>query len=201
MSLIVFTNPSAEATVNIDSDRGDRVNTYSLFTVAPSSSKGVDEADIIPPFDTAIPNALKGGTLTTVENDLDNIVDAKTKNFVSKGLGIHYMESVGILKGNRAVFQTEATGKMGYVSANGGTVSGILRSDTTNGQYMRVAVDEGTTVTVELGGSVASGDYLMSDTTGRAITATSGKKAFGKAPSAGAVNDTKSFTLSFTTRP
>jgi len=199
MANFIITNPDAQNTFLLDSDRGDRVNRYTEWIVNASSSLAIDEADIVIPFDQTIPDSLKSGQLTTVENDLDNLTKNGVKNFIASGLGIQYFISTGILKGNRAVYVTPATGNMAYPNPAGSTVTGILRSDSTNGQYMRVAVTEGTSCTIELGGSVAEGDYLMSDTTGRAITATSGKKAFGVAPSAGTVNQTKTITLSFST--
>jgi len=201
MANLILVNSSSSIVRNLDSDRGDRENTYAQWTIAGGGTLAIDEAEIRVPFDKSIPQALKDGQVTTTESALDALTRLDVKNFVAEGLGLKYYNTNSVLlKANRAVYATPETGFIAYPSADGGTVTGIVRQDAT-GSTTYVRVQTSGSVTVELGGTVAQGDYLMSDTTGRAIVATSGKKAFGVAPSAGAVNDTKTVTLSFTTRP
>lgn len=200
MAKVILANASSTETVLLDSDRGDRENRYTQWTITGGDTLAIDEGDIILPFDDTIPKALDSGIVTTTEANLNDIVDLKTKNFVAGGLGIHYYESNGVLEGNRAVVVDGTNGKIGYVSASGGTVTGILRADTTDGQYERVMVKEGKTVTVELGGTVAEGDYLASDTTGRAITTvTAGNFSFAVATGAGVEAGTQDVVLAFHT--
>lgn len=196
MAKLILVNSSSSETVLLDSDRGDRQNRYTVWTITGGNTLAIDEADIILPFDDTIPKALDSGQVTTTEANLNDIVDLKTRNFVADGLGIHYYESNGILVGNRAVVVDGTNGKIGYVSASGDAITGILRTDTTDGQYDRVMVKAGKTVTVELGGTVAEGDYLASDTTGRAITTvTAGNYSFAVATASGVESGTQSVVL------
>jgi len=199
MANLILVNASSTADVYLDSDRGDRENTYAQWVIEGGATLAIDEADIRVPFDRTIPQSLKEGIVTTTESALDALTRLDVKNFVAEGLGLKYYNTNSVLlKANRAVYATPATGFIAYPSASGGAVTGIVRQDAT-GSTTYVRVQTSGTTTVELGGTVAEGDYLMSDTTGRAITATSGKASFGVAPSAGAVNDTKSVVLSFST--
>jgi hypothetical protein len=200
MAKLILVNSSSTIVRNLDSDRGDRENTYAQWTIAGGATLAIDEADIMVPFDKCIPNALAEGQVTTTESALDDIVDLGKKNFIASGLGLHYYNTGGaLLKANRAVYATPATGNIDYPASSGGTVTGIVRQDGT-GTTTYVRVQTSGSTTVELGGTVASGDYLGSDTTGRAIAVTAtGAKSFGRAPSAGSAGETKTVTLSFKT--
>lgn len=194
MALLIMTNPSSTNYVKVSSDRGDRVNRYTLFTVSPAVNFALDEADVMAFVDQEIPDSLRSGILTIYEPDLDSLSRSVVQNFIASGLDIHYYTSTGILKTNRIVTVNSATGKMAYVTTLGDAPTGSLRSDSTNLQYMRVRTAG--TITVELGGTVASGDYLISDTTGRAVTSTTkGLNSFALASASGSLNGTQSVTI------
>lgn len=180
MANLTLTNASATQYLKIDVDAGDRENRYARWTIAPSGVQTIDEADINPYIGTypethSLPSALYEGMATIVESDLDNIVDISKKNFVGKGLGLHYGTLGEDIVANRIVIIADAT--TGYIwlpTAGDGAeqIVGVTRQDGTTGQYVRLkcwptAADA--TVTVKAAETIAAGDKVCGDTNGEAV--------------------------------
>ena len=83
------------------------------------------------------------------------------------------------------LFATMGTADKTIVKADSGddVILGVIRFKAKNGQPVTVQVDDETEI--EVGAAVARGAKVMSDSDGRAITATTGKQVGGIALTAG----------------
>jgi len=179
MANLTLTNPSATQYLNIDVDAGDRENRYTRWSIAPEGVQCIDEADINPYIGTypethSLPSALYEGMATIVESDLDNIDSIAVKNFVGKGLGLHYMTLGEDINANLIVY-ADATSGYAYLPAAGDgaeQIVGVTRQDGTTGQYVRVKcwpTANDATVTVKAAETIAVGDKVCGDTNGEAV--------------------------------
>lgn len=169
MALLKFTNPSSTATVVIDVDSGDRDDRYSKFRIAPSGTICIDEADVNPYIGegaecNSIPYSLKSGILTVTESDIDNITDLTKKNFIASGLGIKYFyASTSVVAKNVCVL--DSNGKLAFDATAGNSVNlGVVRKDSSTGEYVRTYVDA--VATVVAGETITAGDKVAGSSNG-----------------------------------
>lgn len=200
MALIIFTNPSTTKKVYIDVDKSDRDNSYAQYTILPSGTQPIDEADIDITNDkcNALALALKNGDLTITANDLDNLTVLAVKNFLALGLGMHYYYSAGAHAVARILTQSLTTGKVAYPAANTDELLGVSQQLASAGdEYKKVYTVAGTSVTVDVGASnIAIGDKIGADTDGKAIpVTTAGYKYLGIATAAALAGATITFVI------
>ena len=179
MANLTFTNASATQYLKIDVDAGDRENRYARWTIAPEGIVTVDEADINPyigtfPETNSLPSALYEGMATIVESTLDDVDSLAVKNFVGKGLGLHYMTLGEDINSNLIVIADATTGYAMLPTAGDGAeqIIGVTRQDGTTGQYVRVKcwpTADDATVTVKAAETIAAGDKVCGDTAGEAV--------------------------------
>lgn len=188
MALLIVTNPSTTQTVKIDVDSGDRDNRYAKFSVDKSSNLAIDEADMNPFIGEgaeahSLPQALESGMLTITESALDSLVSLNIKNWVAKGLGIHYYTSGTTVTNKNIVRLISATGVLALPTGSGTEQClGVARQDGTSGQYIRVMTKEGNLATVTAGEAIASGAKVAGNTSGQAVAVTTkGKWYIGTA--------------------
>lgn len=178
MANLTLTNASATQELRIDVDNGDRENRYAKWVIAKSDILTIDEADINPylptPHGSSLPSALYEGKATIVESGLDSLDSLAVKNFVAKGLGLHYYTLGADINANLIVIADATTGYAMLPTAGDGAeqIVGVTRQDGTTGQYVRVkteATANDATVTVKAAETIAAGDKVCGDTNGEAV--------------------------------
>lgn len=193
MGSIQVTNATG-AKLFIDVDAGERTNRYAKWVFNAGEVKSIGEEEIVVGVDQALPDALRSGQATVTESDIDSLSSLPVKDFLASGLDIGYKVSNGALLNKRIVMLDSTNNKVQYVTAQGVKPYGGLRQDSTNGVNARVKTAG--TITVECGGTVTSGAYLVSDTTGRAVASTTtGDWIIALAGSDGTTNQQISVTV------
>ena len=194
MGSIQVTNSSSENTLYIDVDKGDRFNSLAKWVFTPSEVKSIGEEDIVVGEDFALPNSLRSGQATVTESDIDSLSSLDKKNFLASGLDIVYKVTSQAVTNKKVMNHDTTNNTVGFPTVAGSRPLGISRQDGTSGATIRVK--KAGTATVVCGGTVASGDNLISDTTGRVTASTTvGKWMVGTAPSDGTTGQELSITV------
>jgi len=195
MATIKMTNPSDEKTVYIDNDAGDRENRYAIAVFSPSETKSIDEADI--PSTSSFADALKSGDLELdAETDIDSLSSVSVKNFLAGGLYQKYFYAGEALAENRIVHLDTTEGKIMYPSAIGELPVGVTAQDATLGEYIRV--QNAGTLTIESAGTIAVGDKVVGDSTGRGLASTTvGHYYIGECTVGGGTGENINVTMSY----
>lgn len=169
MALIALTNTLGYI-FKIDTDAGDRDNTYSKFSFAANETKYIDESDINPyggeNVETkGLPNALAAGTLTVTPTDIDSLTILPVKNYLAGGLGQKYYYAGEGLTAKYIVILDTTTGKVAYDSALGATANlGVVQLAANLNDYVRIQVSGSATATA--GETLVAGDYVAGETDG-----------------------------------